>query len=463
VTGDPAPGLWALLDGDPALLDRLSVSGPERVLPSVYDVTGFAAGAVAVATLAAAELLAARRGGDVAPVAVERRAASAAFVAERRFRPDGWPRPDVRDPVTRDYPTADGWIRLHTNYRAHRAAALRGLGLPPDDDPTAPRDDVAPAVAGWPGDDLEERVVAEGGCAAVQRSPAAWSVHPHGAATGGDPALERVPAPAGGAPLAPADRPLAGVRVLDLTRVIAGPVATRFLAAHGAEVLRIDPPGFEEVPGLVPEGTAGKRTAFLDLRSPGGAARLTELLGRAEVLVHGLRPGALATLGFDAAAVRAANPALVVAALDAYGWRGPWAGRRGFDSLVQMSCGITAAGAAAAGADRPVPLPAQALDHGTGYLLAAAVCRALAERQRTGAGADVRASLLGTARLLQARPDPDGPAAPSTTWADEDTEPRPTAWGPAHAVPVPGTIDGSPSRLDVEPGPLGRHEPTFAP
>src|SRR5690606_28759131 len=134
------------------------------------------------------------------------------------------------------------------------------------------------------------------------------------------------------------------------------PVATRFLAGYGADVLRIDPPGFAEVPALLPDTTVGKRCAWLDLTTVDGRQRFEALVASADVLVCGLRPGALDRLGFDTAALRERNPSLIIAALDAYGWEGPWRDRRGFDSLVQMSCGIAAAGAAAAGADQPVPL-----------------------------------------------------------------------------------------------------------
>src|SRR5690606_30739690 len=128
----------------------------------------------------------------------------------------------------------------------------------------------------------------------------------------------------------------------------------------------------------------------------------------ADVLVCGLRPGALDRLGFDTAALRERNPSLIIAALDAYGWEGPWRDRRGFDSLVQMSCGIAAAGAAAAGADQPVPLPVQALDHATGYLLAAAIGLALARRFAEGSTTQIRTSLAGTANLLLRLAAPDG-------------------------------------------------------
>jgi crotonobetainyl-CoA:carnitine CoA-transferase CaiB-like acyl-CoA transferase len=255
--------------------------------------------------------------------------------------------------------------------------------------------------------------------------------------------------------------PLTGIRILDLTRVIAGPVCTRTLAAWGAEVLRIDPPGFAEVPALLPETTTGKHCAAVDLRDPAGRGQLAALVGEADAIVHGLRPGALADLGFSDAELRRLNPGLCIAALDAYGWAGPWAGRRGFDSLVQFSCGIAAASAAAVGSDRPVPLPAQALDHATGYLLAAAVCRGLTGRYDGLAAADIRGALVGTANLLMEQhlsPPEESTPMPGLGAA---TTVRDTVWGPVSAVPQPGTIAGSGGNWRVPAGPLGRHAAIF--
>jgi hypothetical protein len=205
----------------------------------------------------------------------------------------------------------------------------------------------------------------------------------------------------------------------------------------------------------------GKRTAALDLTAAAGRAAFESLVGTADVLVCGLRADALARLGYGDAALAALNPALIVASLDAYGWDGPWRGRRGFDSLVQMSSGIAAAGAAAAGADHPVPLPVQALDHACGYLLAAAVGRALTRRRAESAVSRIRLSLIGTANLLWSLPRPAG-QPPMPKPGDFPLTDAHTAWGPALRVPLPGAIAGMDPRWRVEAGPLGRHQPTWA-
>jgi crotonobetainyl-CoA:carnitine CoA-transferase CaiB-like acyl-CoA transferase len=188
---------------------------------------------------------------------------------------------------------------------------------------------------------------------------------------------------------------------LDLTRVLAGPVATRFLAGLGAEVLRLDPPGWDE-PGVLPDVTLGKRRTRLDLRTRAGRDRFEALLRGADLLVHGYRPGALDGLGWDAAHRQALRPGLVEVSLNAYGWDGPWRDRRGFDSLVQMSCGIAEAGMARLGKEKPFPLPVQALDHACGYIMAAAALISLRRRRETGMGSITRLSLARVARLLLA-------------------------------------------------------------
>jgi hypothetical protein len=444
-------GAWGLMDDTAA--SGVTFTGPVGLLPSVYDVTGFAAAAVGAAARAVALLVEEAAGGGPVPVTVDRRAASAAFLCERLFTPEGWVLPPVWDPLAGDYRTADGWIRLHTNYSYHRAAVERVLA------PAQTRDEVAAAVARWRRVDLESAVVAAGGPAAALTGAEAWKASSPGAAVTAAPAIRVTARPGAGVGRTGFDpqRPLAGIRVLDLTRVIAGPVATRFLAAYGADVLRVDPPGFQEVPALLPEMTAGKRCAALNLREPADRAVFEQLVGQADVLVCGLRNGALDALGYSAEALYPLNPGLIDARLNAYGWSGPWAGRRGFDSLVQMSCGIAAAGAEAAGQDEPLPLPAQALDHGTGFLVAAAIVNALRRRMSTGESCSIAASLAGTATLLMHAAVPAGLTTAPVHWTNSDTHAVETAWGPGRSVPLPARIDGIPAELPVAAGPVGRH------
>ncbi len=318
--------------------------------------------------------------------------------------------------------------------------ALNLLGV------SAVKDQVAKAVAKWTCDDLETAIVAQGGCAATMRTVPEWLSHEQGRAVAAEPLISRAIAGAGRMPVwaVPADRPLSGIRVLDSTRVLAGPVATRFLAGYGAEVLRIDPPSWNE-PAIIPEITPGKRCARLDLHQRGDLEIFERLLAEADVLVHGYRPGALDGLGFGVDRRRAINPTLVDVSLDAYGWAGPWNSRRGFDSLVQMSTGVAAAGMQRYGKEAPTPLPVQALDHATGYLMAAAVVRGLSERLTSGMGSEARTSLARVATLLLGYPAKDNesdiaPRAPD----DFSAAVEHTAWGDLLRLIPPASISGAP-------------------
>jgi CoA transferase family III len=448
---DVAARVWRLAGGSPEVAEVLSISGPRAVLPSYFDVTGLATASVAAAALAAAEFAAARNGTRPKPVSVDTRAASAAFAAEHLFTPVGWSRPGIWDPLAGNYRAQDGWIRLHTNYAYHRAAVERVLGA-------RDRDAVRSAVSEWKAVDLETAVVEAGGCAAVMHTRDDWLASPAGAATADAPPLTEHSRPVGAQwAITGSGQPYGGVRVLDLTRVMAGPVCTKFLAAFGADVLRIDPPGFEEVPALVPEMTAGKRTAALDLTTAAGRGTFEQLVSGADVLVTGLRADALSRLGYDDDTLTTLNPALIHASHNAYGWDGPWRDRRGFDSLVQMSCGIAAAGAAASGKDEPGPLPVQALDHACGYLMAAGVGCALTRRLTTPAASRVRASLIGTANLLWSL----GPWSQEGIVEDFELVDTDTEWGPGRRVPPPATIEEVTAGWRIPAGPLGRHPATW--
>lgn len=440
--------IWTALGGDVDRLQHLGFRG-EGSLPSAFRVSDLAAASIASAGLALSEWLEPSAALSP-PVVVDRRLAS--FWFSTSLRAQGWAPPGMWDTIAGDYRASDGWIRLHTNAPHHRAAALSILGV------RAERDLVAAAVADWSADALEQAVVATGGCAARMVSQDEWLRHPQGIAVASEPLVWRDEFPGAPSPKWPVhrERPLAGIRVLDLTRVLAGPVATRFLAGFGAEVLRIDPPDWDE-PGVVPEVTLGKRCARLDLRSPDDRERFLLLLASADVLVHGYRADALERVGLGSDVRRALAPGLVDVSLNAYGWSGPWQARRGFDSLVQMSVGIADGGRHWRGEDKPIPLPVQALDHATGYLLAAAALRGLALRRLRGAGSRWRLSLARTARLLvdaggQA-PDMIDLAAEST--ADLAPGVESTPWGPARRLQPPLRLAGSPMYWDLPATELG--------
>ncbi|MGB8925572.1 MAG: CoA transferase [Pantoea agglomerans] len=417
---------------------------------SLYPVTELASTSLALAMQATADLT-----GNPHQLEVDRYLASRWF--QQSFRSVNRSAPALWDPFAGDYPTLDGWIRLHTNAAHHRAAMESVLGQHSD------RASLAVAVSQWHKTALEEAVITAGGCAAEMRSVEAWQQHPQGQAVLREALIEQTLQPEAAAPtwrLFPA-RPLHGVRVLDLTRIIAGPVATRFLAGLGVEVLRLDPPGWEE-PTLAEEVTLGKRCARLDLKTAEGRKVFEALLSEADVLVHGYRADALSKLGYDTAALQKLSPGLVDVSLNAWGWTGPWRNRRGFDSLVQMGCGIADSGRQWKMSESPSPLPVQALDHATGYLMAAAVLEGLRQRVLHNTGFTARLSLARTASLLIDNPYPDGeqpqglgPAKPQ----DENVEAEITSWGIGYRLRSPVWLPGTPLLWSRSASQLGSDEP----
>lgn len=424
-------------------------------LPSAFAVTDLACASIATAGQALAELLYSQTGRQP-QVSVDRRLASFWFATS--IRPQGWSLPSPWDPIAGDYPSRDGWIRLHTNAPHHRAAAERVLGA------VNGRDAMAARVASWDALELEQAIIDQGGCAAQMRSWAQWQLHPQGQAVSAEPLVHWLPH-SGSRPntwSGSSTRPLAGLKVLDLTRVLAGPVASRLLAGLGAEVLRIDPPGWNE-PALEPEVTLGKRCARLDLHDLQQRAVFEGLLAEADLLLHGYRADALERLGYDAEARQRIAPGLIEVSLNAYGWSGPWRDRRGFDSLVQMSAGIAAAGMDWKAADKPLPLPVQALDHATGYLMAASALRALNLSLNGGQGTSARLSLARTAKLLVEHCRSTGDEMPLRAEDDDDLGlvQEQTPWGPARRLRVPLHVTGTPVQWDCPASPLGAHRPQW--
>jgi CoA-transferase family III len=445
--------MWQALGGGVRSRVRFVGAGSLR---SAFRVGDLAVASIAAAGLCLDRLMSEDGNGASREVTVDRELASHWFAAS--LRPEGWAPPPLWDAIAGDYEAADGWIRLHTNARRHRAAALRVLGVGEG------RPAVLDAVQRWTVDDLEQSVVDAGGAAASMRSVEGWQRHPQGRSVRGEPLVRHESSEPAAQPLdlagVRAGRPLAGVRVLDLTRVLAGPVATRLLAGWGAEVLRIDPPDWDE-PAVVPEMMLGKKTARLDLRIEANRERFGELLAGADLLVHGYRADALENLGVGQGVRDEIRPGLVDVALNAYGWTGPWSRRRGFDSLVQMSSGIAEEGMRVYGRPRPTPLPVQAIDHATGYLMAASAVSGLVERRQAGRGSRWRLSLARTAQMLidAERQDPAVATASGHPLLSDGTEY--TAWGPARRIAPPLAVPGAPLRWDRPARAIGADPPAW--
>jgi crotonobetainyl-CoA:carnitine CoA-transferase CaiB-like acyl-CoA transferase len=387
--------LWTLAGGEPAALEAVTLTGAEPQLPSTFRVAAAAQASIAATGLAAAQIWK-MRSGQSQGVAVDMRHAVVECRSERYLRVDGKPPPPAWDVIAGIYKTRDGrFVRLHTNFPHHRDAVCRVLNCKPE------RDAVQAALMQWDGEAFETAAYAAGGVVAMMRSHDEWSALPHAKALSELPLLsiEKIgeaapkPWPAG-------NRPLAGLRVLDLSRVIAGPVAGRTLAVHGADVLLISSPDLPAIPWLTIDTGRGKLTSFVDLQSEQGRDVLRDLLAQADIFSQGYRPHSLAALGFSPQDAARINPGIVYVSLSAYGHAGPWAERRGFDSLVQTATGFNHAEGQAAGIDGPKELPAQMLDHATGYLMAFGAMMAKARQSREGGSWHVRVSLAQTGRWL---------------------------------------------------------------
>jgi crotonobetainyl-CoA:carnitine CoA-transferase CaiB-like acyl-CoA transferase len=384
-------------------LQQAVLTGTEPVLPSSFAVGTAAQTTITAAALAAAEL-GRLRNGMAQQVTVDMR--HAALECCTHFLLDGRV-PPLWDKVSGLYPcggddAAAGWVRIHANFAHHRDGALRLLGLP-EGTGTGPAE-VRRALHGWSALDFEQAAADAGLVVAALRSFDAWDAHAQGRAVALQPLLhwQRL----GDAPprrwpaLAPGAQPLRGLRVLDLTRILAGPVGTRTLAAHGAEVLLVNSPKLPNIEAIA-ETSPGKLSALADLHDAADRNAFDAVLREAHVFVQGYRPGGLQALGYGAEALAAAHPGIVVVSLSAYGPDGPWAQRRGFDSLVQTATGINDAEGRAFGNAAPRALPMQILDHASGQLIALAACAALWRQRHEGGSWQVQVSLAATGHWLR--------------------------------------------------------------
>ncbi|MFG6504596.1 CoA transferase [Microbacterium sp. P05] len=371
---------------------------------------------------------------------------AASFGSERLFRING-AAPQIWAPLSGFFRAEDGWVRTHANY-PHHAAALRALL---DLDADAGAEEVRQATARWGRFALEEAAVGAGAVVAAVREQAEWAQHPQAEALENTPLIgHRVSGAAAARPWSSgALLPLDGVRVLDLTRVIAGPIATRDLASAGAEVLRIDDPHRPEADWQHLDTGQNKRTARLDLTVAADRDVFDRLLAAADVLVTGYRPTALDRFGLSPAALADSHPGLVIGSVSAWGSRGPWSRRRGFDSIVQATIGIALAEQEAQGTQAPGALPVQALDHASGHLLAAAIVHALVAQRTDGGSHEVSVALARTGMELARHHDGSviadvGGPLPTTTLQLDDGATltcappplafsgAPTGWGFVH-------------------------------
>ena len=462
---DIASDIWHVIGMPSEALTALSLPGSGLGLPSSFKIGPFAQATIAVSALAAATLHAHKIGGPISRVEVPLRHACAEFKSERLYQLDDRTNEDPWGPIGGLHATSDGFVRIHDAFPHHRAGALKLLGLGMN----ATRQDVADAVKRRKALDLEEEAINNGLVIAALRSTDEWASLEQAKCLSKYPINIRKIKSA--APYMPArislesKKCLQGVRVLDLSRVIAAPVAGKTLAAHGADVLWVTSPDLPTLPDLDCDVQRGKRTIQLDLRSAAGKTALLNLAKDADVLLQGYRPGSLAALGISQQILHELNPNLVVANLSAYSPQGPWSSRRGFDSIVQTCSGMNVSEAQRFGDGSPArPLPCQALDHGSGYLLATGIIAALYKRAINGGSHVLDGSLAGTMKYLCSLgqwPGKSGFACDDIVKIDdaaEFMETRMTGIGKLTAMRHSATIEGVDVGWGIMPKPLGSDE-----
>lgn len=451
-------GLWQLAGLPHEALHQLRLFGADPVFPSSFAVGTAAQATIAAAALAACEL-GHLRGAPRQEVAVDMLHAAAECLCW--FSLDGRV-PEVWDTFSGLYRAADGFVRVHANFSHHRDGALRLLGLAPTQ---ATRADAERAMLAWRAVDFETAAAEAGLVATALRRFGEWDATGQGRAVAAQPlwSLTRIgDAPPLALPALQAQhRPLEGLRVLDLTRILAGPVGGRALAAYGADVLLVNAPHLPNIEAIA-ETSRGKRSALLDLRSEAGRAGLVRLLGDAHVFVQGYRPGGLSALGFGPEALAAQRPGIVCVSLTAYGTQGPWAGRRGFDSLVQTAMGFNHAEGQAAGDGAPRALPMQILDQATGYLIALGAAAALWRQQREGGSWHVQVSLAQTGHWLRSLGRIEGGLALPRPDIGDFLETTDSGFGRLCAVRHSAQLSRTPARWVHPAMPPGTHAPAWA-
>ncbi len=459
--------LWAreLLDalGQPREREiKVDVAGGDPVLATRFRV-GEAVAAALVAVGAASDTLWRLRGGRPQRLGIDVRAAAASLLSFALQRAPGLVAEREARPTVALYRARDGaWVHLHGGFPHQREGTLWLLGCADE------ADAIAGVVAGWDAAELEDALADARLCGVMLRSAAEWGAHPQGIALARTPLVELlrlgdadpIPLPGPGARVTGA-RPASGVRVLDLTRVLAGPTCARTLAEHGAEVLHVRSPRLPSIEPFVVDTNPGKRSCHLDLDRAEDLARLRMLVREADGFSQGYRSGALERRGLGPDALAALRPGIIAVSINCYGHDGPWAARPGWEQLAQTATGMAHEHG---GTDSASIVPAAVNDYGTGHLAALGVMCALARRAREGGSWHVRVSLARTAQWILSLPrtapgaTPGGldPAVLQAHQIEMDT-----AWGRLVRLGPILRMSETPPRWASPPVPLGQHAPSW--
>lgn len=399
--------LMKIRAGEAITPEEVTIFGRDPFFQTPFRIGETAAEALAVCAIAANDLWELRTGKrqkirvDVGPAA-----ATALHGGDDTLRrgKDGAYRPipvsvELRHMVslTQPWKTADGrYVLPHTNLPHLERRVLDVLGC------ESAVDSVKAGVARWNSDALEDAIAEAHACAGKVRTPEEWLAHPHGAYLASRPVVEITKVADGEPePLPAGERPASGVRVLDLTRILAGPTAALGLAEHGAEVLMVTASRLPQVPEFVRDTSHGKRSCFLDFDQPSEAKRLRALTREADVFIDGYRPHRLAAHGFGVEDLMRLRPGLIHVTVNCFGSGGPFASRAGWDQVAQAVTGICHTQGLATHAGQPKLTPVFSCDFLTRFLGAFGAMVALARRAREGGGYKVEVSLCQSAMLLQ--------------------------------------------------------------
>lgn len=461
-TKDSVSYIWKGLDLPEEALDSLKLEGEGLGLPSSFKIGHIAQSSIALSALTAALVYSMRNNGPIPEVTIPLQHAAIEFKSERLYVLDNKPTPSPWGPVGGLHKTSDGYVRVHDSFKNHREGALTLLGCQPN----GTREDLAREALNWTAIDLENEAFRNKIVISALRSPKQWNVLPQAKAISNFPI--RIRKIASGPPSLPShlkpngDRCLRGLRVVELSRVIAAPLAGKTLAAHGADVLWVTSPNLPDLPTMDRDFARGKRTIHLDLNNKAAQEQLRKLIKDADVFIQGYRPGSLASKGFSPEEVATLSPGIVYGTMSAYGPDGPWSQNRGFDSLVQTCSGMNVSEAEHFGAGEPsMPTPCQALDHAAGYFLAAGINAALYKRAVGGGSYEVNVSLAGTMKYLWSLgqyPGKEGFQCRDYTIpedVEEYLETKMSGFGELKAVRHSAAVKGAMPGWDIMPKPLG--------
>ena len=455
---DLLQNLWCEHQLTDDALNRISLTGEDPVFPSSFAVGTAAQVSVAAAAGVAAEI-GHKRGLPQQTVSVN--ALEAAIECTGHFTVNGKRTPDFAE-LSGLYQCHDGWLRIHANFDHHRDVALAALGLPAGSGIS--RAQVEESALSWAIDNLETAIIENGGACACVRTFEEWDKLPQSISVATLPLVEISKLGEADCKSLPAmskdHPPLSGVRVLDLTRILAGPVSGRTLAGYGADVMLINSPALPNIDNIA-ETSRGKYSAHIDLHTASGQQSIHSLLSDCHVFTQGYRPGAMESHGLSAQELADRYPGIIYTSLSAYGRCGPWNTRRGFDSLLQSASGFNMAEANAMGNDRPTALPMQMLDYASGFLMAFGTQAALLKQLNEGGSWHVQVSLARTGHWLRSM-------GQQVDWCGCDTpdsgaylKPYPSGYGQLHALPHPVKFSHSTVDWRIPSSPPGTHEPRW--